>query len=120
MELRYLPSGAAVATTGFASNRTWKDKATGETKSEVMFIDIVIYGRAAEIAKQYLTKGKKLLIEGRLVFEQWVDQGGQKRSKHLISVETFEFLDNKSKNETEVDEYKNEENNFDEEGEIPL
>jgi len=96
MELRYLPSGSAVAKTGLAVNRTWKDKTTGEKKDETMFIDIVIYGKSAEIANQYLLKGKKVLVEGRLVLEQWVDQSGGKRSKHVLSVESFQFLDSKS------------------------
>ncbi len=96
MELRYLPSGSAVAKTGLAVNRTWKDKNTGEKKDETMFIDIVIYGKSAEIANQYLLKGKKVLVEGRLVLEQWMDQSGQKRSKHIVSVESFQFLDSKS------------------------
>jgi len=62
-----------------------------------MFIDIVIYGKSAEIANQYLLKGKKVLVEGRLVLEQWMDQqSGQKRSKHVLSVESFQFLDSKS------------------------
>ncbi len=96
IELRYLPSGSAVAKTGLAVNRTWKDKTTGENKTEAMFIDIVIYGKSAEIANQYMLKGKKILAEGRLVLEQWMDQSGQKRSKHVLSVESFQFLDSKS------------------------
>jgi single-strand DNA-binding protein len=96
IELRHLPFGSDVGKTGLAVNRQWKDKLTGEQKQEVMFVDIVIYGKSAEIANQYITKGKKLLIEGRLVLEQWMDQTGQKRSKHTVSVDSFEFLDSKS------------------------
>ena len=95
IELRYLPSGSAVAKTGLAVNRTWKDKTTGEKKDETMFIDIVIYSKSAEIANQYMLKGKKILVEGRLVLEQWMDQAGQKRSRHVIIVESFQFLDSK-------------------------
>ena len=95
IELRYLPSGSAVAKTGIAVNRTWKDKTTGEKKDETMFIDIVIYSKLASIANQYMLKGKKVLVEGRLVLEQWVDQSGQKRSRHVIVVESFQFLDSK-------------------------
>ena len=95
IELRYLPSGSAVAKTGLAVNRTWKDKTTGEKKDETMFIDIVIYSKLASIANQYMLKGKKILVEGRLVLEQWVDQSGQKRSRHVIVVESFQFLDSK-------------------------
>ena len=95
IELHYLPSGSAVAKTGLAVNRTWKDKLSGEQKQETMFIDVVIYGKLASIANQYMLKGKKVLVEGRLVLEQWVDQSGQKRSRHVIVVESFQFLDNK-------------------------
>lgn len=109
IELRYLPSGSAVAKTGLAVNRAWKDKNTGEKKDETMFIDIVIYGKSAEIANQYLLKGKKVLVEGRLVLEQWMDQqSGQKRSKHVLSVESFQFLDSKSadtESQPEQDDY---------------
>ena len=97
IELRYLPSGSAVAKTGLAVNRTWKDKTTGEKKDETMFIDIVIYSKLASIANQYMLKGKKILVEGRLVLEQWVDQGGQKRSKHILAAESFQFLEPKAK-----------------------
>jgi len=103
IELKHLPSGSAVAKTGIAVNRNWKDKMTGEAKQETMFVDITIYGKSAEIANQYITKGKKVLVEGRLVLEQWVDQTGQKRSKHTVAVESFEFLDSKSSDETSYD-----------------
>ncbi|PCM57686.1 single-stranded DNA-binding protein, partial [Campylobacter sp. BCW_8712] len=56
----------------------------GEKREETCFIDISFYGRTAEVANQYLTKGSKVLIEGRLRFEQWSDQNGQNRSKHSI------------------------------------
>ena len=95
IELRYLPSGSAVAKTGIAVNRTWKDKLSGEQKQETMFIDVVIYGKSAEIANQHMIRGKKVLVEGRLVLEQWMDQAGQKRSRHVIVVESFQFLDSK-------------------------
>ena len=70
IELRYLPSGSAVAKTGLAVNRAWKDKNTGEKKDETMFIDIVIYGKSAEIANQYLLKGKKVLAVNVSGFQQ--------------------------------------------------
>ncbi len=95
IELKQSPSGFAVAKTGIAVNRKWRDKMSGENKEEVMFVDITIFGKSAEIANQYITKGKKVLIEGRLVLDQWVDQTGQKRSKHSVSVDSFEFLDSK-------------------------
>ena len=96
VELRYTPSGTAIAKFGLATNRTYKDPITGENKQEVMFIDITVFGRSAEVANQYLSKGRKVLIEGRLVFDQWVDSSGQKRSKHSVVAEKLQFMDSKS------------------------
>jgi single-strand DNA-binding protein len=94
VELRYLPSGQALAKCGIATNRRFKD-ASGMQKDETMFIDITIWGRSAEVANQYLRKGSRVLIEGRLTLEQWTDQTGQKRSRHSITVETLKMLDRK-------------------------
>jgi len=93
VELRYTPNGTAIAKFGLATNRTYKDSVTGENKQEVMFIDITVFGRSAEIANQYLAKGRRVLIEGRLVLENWVDNNGQKRSKHSIVAEKIQFMD---------------------------
>jgi len=95
VELKYTPTGTAIAKFGLATNRTYKDTMTGENKQEVMFIDITVFGRSAEIANQYLRKGRRVLIEGRLVLDQWVDQTGQKRSKHSIVAEKVQFMENK-------------------------
>ena len=96
VELKYTPSGTAVAKFGLATNRTYKDTITKENKQEVMFIDITMFGRSAETANQWLRKGKKVLIEGRLVLDQWTDQTGQKRSKHSVVAEKMQFMDNKN------------------------
>ena len=97
VELKYTPSGTAIANFGIATNRTYKD-VSGQQEQEVMFIDVKVFGRSAEIANQYLRKGSKALIEGRLVFEQWVDRNGQKRSKHVVIAEKVQFMDSKSSN----------------------
>jgi single-strand DNA-binding protein len=99
VELRYTPSGTAIAKFGLATNRTYKDSVTGENKQEVMFIDITVFGRSAEIANQYLGKGRRVLIEGRLVLDTWVDSNGQKRSKHSIVAERVQFMDSKASSE---------------------
>jgi single-strand DNA-binding protein len=96
VELKYLPSGGVVSTIGLATNRKWKDKATNEDRQEVMFIDVVLFGRSAEIANQYLKKGSKVLIEGRLALDSWSDQSGQKRQKHKVVADNMQFLDSKS------------------------
>lgn len=92
IELKYTPNGMAIAKSAIATNRKYKSQ-TGEQKEETCFIDITLFGRAAEIANQYLKKGRKVLIEGRLILEQWVDNTGQKRSKHSIAVDNLQMLD---------------------------
>jgi single-strand DNA-binding protein len=96
VELRYLPNGSSVAKFGLATNRRWKDNNTGDQREEVMFIDISVFGRSAEIANQYLRKGSKVLVEGRLSLNQWTDQSGQKRSKHEIVADSVNFMESKS------------------------
>lgn len=91
VELRYLPSGSAVATIGIASNRRYK-KQDGTQADEVCFVDVKLYGRTAEVANQYLKKGSQILIEGRLTLETWNDASGQKRNKHTITAESMQML----------------------------
>ena len=94
IELRYSQAGMGIAKTAIATSR--KFTSNGEKKEEVCFIDITFFGRSAEIANQYLRKGSKILVEGRLNFEQWVDQNGQKRSKHSVTVENMQMLDSRA------------------------
>jgi len=98
VEIRYSGSGVAIGKVGIATNRKFKS-ATGEMKDETMFIDLTFFGRTAEIANQYLKKGSKVLVEGRLVLEQWVAQDGSKRSRHSITVESMQMLDTKADRE---------------------
>ncbi|MDR0761768.1 MAG: single-stranded DNA-binding protein [Campylobacteraceae bacterium] len=107
IELRYTPSGIAICTTGIATNHRFK-KQDGSQSEEVMFIDITLFGRNAEIANQYLKKGSKVLIEGRLKLDTWNDQNGQKRSKHTITVDSLKMMDQKGQD-------RNDGGNFDEE-----
>ncbi|EAI5490281.1 single-stranded DNA-binding protein [Campylobacter coli] len=90
IEMRYAQSGSAIGASAIAVTRRFTTN--GEKREETCFIDISFYGRTAEVANQYLTKGSKVLIEGRLRFEQWNDQNGQNRSKHSIQVENMEML----------------------------
>lgn len=103
IELRYSQGGMAIANAGLATSR--KFTVNGEKKEEVCFVDITFFARSAEIANQYLRKGSKILVEGRLNFDQWVDQNGQKRSKHSVVVETMQMLDTKGTAQAGVDEY---------------
>ena len=92
-ELRYTPSGTAIAKFGLAVNRTWKTE-TGETKEEATFVDIDAFGRQAEVIAQYMKKGRPVLVEGRLKLDQWEDKNThQKQSKLKVVLESFSFLD---------------------------
>ena len=91
IELRYTQSGYCVGNAGIAVTRKFKN-AQGETVEETCFIDLKFFGRTAEVANQYLRKGSKLAVEGRLKLEQWQDQSGQNRSKHVVEVESLEML----------------------------
>lgn len=90
IELRYTQSGTAIGSCGIAVTR--KFNINGEKREETCFIDITFFGKQAETANQYLGKGSKLLIEGRLKFDQWTDNNGQNRSKHTVVVENMEML----------------------------
>ncbi len=91
-ELRYTPKGTAIAKLGLAVNRTWKTE-TGETKEDVLFIDVESFSRQAETIGQYLKKGSPILVEGRLRLDTWDDkQTNQKRSKILVTAENVRFL----------------------------
>ncbi len=94
IEVKYSASGLSIANTGLAVNRKFKSQ-TGETREEVLFVDLAFFGRTAEIANQYLKRGSKILIEGRLKLDQWTDSNGAKRSKHSITVESMQMLDSK-------------------------
>ncbi len=94
IELRYAQSGSAIANTAIATSRKFTQN--GERKEEVCFIDITFFGRSAEVANQYLRRGSKILVEGRLKFDQWVAQDGSKRSKHTVIVETMQMMDSKA------------------------
>ena len=92
-ELRYTPSGKAIAKLGLAVNRSWKTE-SGETRDETTFVDVDAFGRQAEVLGQYLRKGRPVMVEGRLKLDQWDDkQTGQKRSRLGVLLESFQFLD---------------------------
>ena len=94
IDIRYTQGGSAIGNTSIATSRKFKSQ-TGEQKEEVMFIDLTFFGRTAEIANQYLRKGSKVLVDGRLTLDQWTAQDGTKRSKHSVTVETMQMLGSK-------------------------
>ena len=94
-ELRYTPKGMAVVKLGMAVNRTWKNE-SGESKEEVTFVDVDVWGRQAEVIAQYMRKGRPLLVEGRLKLDTWEDKNThQKQSKLKVVLESFSFIDSK-------------------------
>jgi len=78
-DLRYAPSGAAVANLSVATSESWKDRDTGEAQERTEWHRVVIFGKLAEIADQYLRKGSKVYLEGKLQTRKWQDQSGQDR-----------------------------------------
>ena len=90
-ELRYAPNGTAVARFGLAVN-TQRAGQGEDRKEEVCFVDIVAFGRQAETASEYLSKGRPALVEGRLQWRSWEGQDGQKRSKHEVIAERIQFM----------------------------
>lgn len=92
-QVRYTGSGTAVTDVGLAVNRTWFDKQANERREEVTFVDVTLWGRTAEVAGEYLAKGRPVLIEGRLQLDQWDDkETGQKRSKLHVVGENMTML----------------------------
>ena len=90
-ELRYTPSGTAVADLRLAVNRRFTSK-EGEQKEETLFVDVVVWQRQAENCSQYLSKGRSVMVEGRLKLDSWENQQGEKRSRLRVVAENVQFL----------------------------
>ena len=100
-DLRYTPQGVAVVTLRLAINRTYKTK-SGEKKEEACFISAVAWNKPAENCNQYLSKGSKILVEGRLQSRSWENAQGQKQYALEIFAENVKFLSTKKKEETQT------------------
>lgn len=90
-ELRYIPSGSAVATFTLAVNRFYTTQ-TGEKKEQTSFIRVVVWGRRAEVCGEYLSKGSPVFVEGRLQSRDWQAQDGQKRNTVEVIADNIQFL----------------------------
>src|SRR3979490_2226654 len=91
-EVRYTPKGTAVADLGLAVNRTYTAD-NGEKREEVTFVDVTFWGRTAEVAGEYLKKGRPVFVEGRLQLDSWDDKtSGQKRTKLKVIGENMQML----------------------------
>jgi len=94
-EVRYMPNGKAVANLRLATSEAWKDKNTGEMKDVTEWHRVVFYDRLAEIAGEYLRKGSKIFVEGRIRTNKWQDQSGQDRYTTEITGREMQMLDSK-------------------------
>lgn len=88
-EVKYMPSGAAVANLTVATSESWKDKNTGEQKEKTEWHRVAIFGKLAEIAGEYLRKGSQVYLEGQLQTRKWQDQQGQDRYTTEIVIQGF-------------------------------
>ena len=91
-EVRYTPKGSAVCDLGVAVNRAYTTD-SGEKREEVTFVDVTLWGRTAEVASEYLKKGRPVFVEGRLQMDTWDDkQTGQKRTRLRVVAENMQLL----------------------------
>ncbi|MCF8780455.1 single-stranded DNA-binding protein [Vibrio sp. IRLE0018] len=88
-EIRYMPSGGAVANITIATSETWRDKATGEPREKTEWHRVTLYGKLAEVAGEYLRKGSQVYVEGQLQTRKWQDQSGQDRYSTEVVVQGY-------------------------------
>ncbi|MEX2215895.1 MAG: single-stranded DNA-binding protein [Phycisphaeraceae bacterium] len=93
-EMRYTPSNMAITKLGLAVNRRWRNQ-QGEQQEEVTFVDCDAFGKTAETINQYLKKGRPIFIEGHLRLNQWQDKEGNNRSKLMVVIDNFQFIDSR-------------------------
>ena len=94
-EVRYTPDGAPVANFNLATSESWNDRSSGEKQERTEWHRLVVWRKLAEIAGQYLKKGSKIYIEGKLQTRSWEDQSGQKRYTTEVVVNEMEMLDSR-------------------------
>ena len=90
-ELKQAASGVKVADLSLAMTEQWKDK-NGESQESTCYVDIVVWNRQAELCCQYLSKGRQILVEGRLQLDEWTNQQGEKRRKLRVRADRVQFL----------------------------
>ncbi|MWN88607.1 single-stranded DNA-binding protein, partial [Escherichia coli] len=87
-DIRYMPDGGAVASIALATSETWRDKQTGEMREQTEWHRVVLFGKLAEVASEYLRKGAQVYIEGQLRTRKWTDQTGLERYTTEVVVHT--------------------------------
>ena len=101
-ETRYLPSGGAVTNISVATSESWKDKNTGQQQERTEWHRIVFFNRLAEIAGEYLAKGSKVYIEGKLQTRKWQDQSGNDRYTTEIVANELQMLDSRGQGQSQA------------------
>ena len=91
-EMKYLPSGTAVANFGIAMNERYTDKQSGEQRESACFVDVEAWDRQAEVVNEYFSKGSPIFIEGALKFESWETEDGTKRNRLKVRLIRFQFI----------------------------
>ncbi len=103
-ELRYTPSGMAIASFGIAVNTPMGKDDQGNQRTETLFVDVVAFGKQAETLAEYMKKGRLIFLEGRLRYRTWEDANGNRRSKHEVILNNFQFLSSRAREEEPFEE----------------
>lgn len=99
-EVRYTPSGQAVANFSVATSDVWLDKQSGERQEKTEWHRIVVWGKLAELCKDYLSKGRQVFIEGKIQTRSWNDKNDQKRYITEVVAQNIQFVDHSHKNDS--------------------
>ena len=105
VELKYTASGVAIANTSIVFSEKYKEK------EDVCFIDLVAFGKTGELLNQYFSKGDRIAISGKINQSQWEDKDGNKRSKHSVTIETFDFIESNNGGANKQDYKSNQQQN---------
>ena len=103
-EMRYLPSGEAIANFSVATSESWTDKTSGDKKEATEWHRVVFFGRTAEVVGQYVKKGSKIYVEGRLQTRKWQDKDGQDRYTTEVRGDVMRMLDKRGESSGPMDE----------------
>jgi single-strand DNA-binding protein len=103
-ELRVTTGGSNICKFGLACSRSFTAQ-DGSKREETLFVDVDAFGRPAEVISKYMAKGRPILVEGRLRLDQWETQSGDKRSKHTVVLESFQFVGARGENEGSPSEH---------------
>ena len=103
-EMRYMPSGEAIANFSVATSENWTDKASGDKKEQTEWHRVVFFGRTAEVVGQYVKKGSKIYVEGRLQTRKWQDKEGQDRYTTEVRGDVMRMLDKRGEGSASMDQ----------------